>query len=187
MDTPLNRRRTMVQFGLQPPIPDVATRRAWEFIDDRVPPEGEADGEFRSHLDWIQHAASYIGWTGAKCYDAKNRRCDTGAAFALARDEGAFPVRWYLPERFPPGRPLERRMYDLLTIVNASGDDGVTAEAVSQALTLKTQKSLPFAAAEQAGWIELRSDAWRITPEGAERQRHEKRCLHRAACIRHDR
>jgi hypothetical protein len=32
---------------------------------------------------------------GAICVDALGRRCNIGADFARARDEGAFPVRYF--------------------------------------------------------------------------------------------
>src|SRR5262245_12233098 len=80
--------------------PSAAELRAWRAINDSAPPDGEADGYFRSFTHWVDHAASYIGGTGAKCFDAKDRPCRNGADFQRARDESAFPVRWYLPERF---------------------------------------------------------------------------------------
>lgn len=101
MDTPRQRRIRLVRMGLAPPIPPISIRRSYEFIDDRTPPEGEADGQFNSHVEWVNKAASRIGYTGAKCYDAKDRRCRNGGDMKRAQDENAFPVRWYLPYHYP--------------------------------------------------------------------------------------
>ncbi len=97
----LSRRRMFAAAGLAPPIPNKTQRRQWEFVDDRVEPLGAADGEFRTHIEWINKASSWIGLTGAKCFDAKGRRCRRGADFARARDENAFPVRFYGLHHFP--------------------------------------------------------------------------------------
>jgi len=82
------------------PKPSAKQRKEWAKLDDSVPPVGEADGEFRTFVEWVNKAASWIGGTGAKCYDAKDRRCPSGAEFMRARDENTFPIRWYLPDRF---------------------------------------------------------------------------------------
>lgn len=60
-------------------------------------------GEFRDHADWVSFAtyrlAGVRGSMGenvtAICVDALGRRCNIGADFARARDEGAFPVRYF--------------------------------------------------------------------------------------------
>jgi hypothetical protein len=60
-------------------------------------------GEFRDHADWVNFAAYRLagvrGTMGEKvsaiCVDAIGRRCNIGADFARARDEGAFPVRYF--------------------------------------------------------------------------------------------
>lgn len=60
-------------------------------------------GEFHSHGDWVSFAtarlAGAIGSVGQDvppiCVDAKGRRCHVGADFARARDEDAFPVRYF--------------------------------------------------------------------------------------------
>lgn len=82
------------------PLPSKAQRKEWAAINDSVPPNGEPDGYFRSFDHWADNAPSYIGGTGAKCFDAKDRPCRCGGDFERARDESAFPVRWYLPARF---------------------------------------------------------------------------------------
>lgn len=59
-------------------------------------PARKHDGEFWSHQNWVNKAVSWIGGTNALCVDAKDRICRNGADMARARDEDAFPVRfWY--------------------------------------------------------------------------------------------
>lgn len=55
--------------------------------------------EFTSYIHWVCKAHTWIGGTGAKCFDAKGRECRIGKDFMRARDEEAFPVSYY----FPPG------------------------------------------------------------------------------------
>ena len=97
---PRTRRNIYARAGLIDPIPPIAVQRDWQYIDDRVPPAGEADGQFSSYTQWVNKASSWIGWTGAKCFDALDRPCRIGGDFMRARDEETFPVRWYLPDRF---------------------------------------------------------------------------------------
>lgn len=60
-------------------------------------------GEFVSHADWVNFATHRLtGCTGsvgekvgAICVDSIGRRCNVGADFARARDEGTFPVRYF--------------------------------------------------------------------------------------------
>ena len=98
---PRTRRNFYASIGLMDPIPPIAMQRRWQHIDDRVPPQGDADGEFATFTTWVNKASSWIGWTGAKCFDAKDRPCRIGGDFMRARDEDAFPVCWYFPDRFP--------------------------------------------------------------------------------------
>lgn len=58
-------------------------------------PGREPDGEFRTFTHWVNHATSYIGGMNALCADAQGRVCRIGADFMRARDEGAFPVRFW--------------------------------------------------------------------------------------------
>lgn len=75
------------------------------------PPNLEPDilGQFNSHSEWVSHASSALtgtqeetkltGWDGnsiAVCIDALGRRCLNGGDFARARDENAFPVRYFV-------------------------------------------------------------------------------------------
>ncbi|RUX08045.1 MAG: hypothetical protein E5V51_00265 [Mesorhizobium sp.] len=61
-------------------------------------------GQFDSFDDWVNHATRAIGdLTGSKgekisavCVDAMGRRCHIGADFMRARDEAAFPVRYFV-------------------------------------------------------------------------------------------
>lgn len=59
-------------------------------------PDREPDGEFSSFTTWVHKATSWIGGENALCVDAKNRICRCGGDMMRARDEGAFPVRFYL-------------------------------------------------------------------------------------------
>ncbi len=60
-------------------------------------------GEFKSHADWVNFASKrLVGCRGsvgeevkAICVDALGRRCNCGADMARARDEDAFPVRYF--------------------------------------------------------------------------------------------
>lgn len=61
-------------------------------------------GEFRDFDDWVSKATTrltgtYDPLTGREvssiCIDALGRRCTLGAHFMRARDEGAFPVRFF--------------------------------------------------------------------------------------------
>lgn len=62
------------------------------------------EGEFVSYQDWVGNAAKRLTvasslTTGAKveaiCVDAFGRRCTCGGDFMRARDEDAFPVRYF--------------------------------------------------------------------------------------------
>lgn len=60
-------------------------------------------GQFDTFDDWVSHASrALVGEVGsvgqplpAFCVDALGRRCHVGADFMRARDEGAFPVRYF--------------------------------------------------------------------------------------------
>lgn len=61
-------------------------------------------GQFDSFDDWVNHATRAIGdLTGSRgenisavCVDSLGRRCHIGADFMRARDENAFPVRYFV-------------------------------------------------------------------------------------------
>jgi hypothetical protein len=55
-------------------------------------------GEFRNFADWVNTAKRRIAGLHAVCFDAKGRYCAWGAHFMRARDEDAFPVRFWLPD-----------------------------------------------------------------------------------------
>ena len=59
-----------------------------------IPPD-DPDGEFDQFTTWVNKATSWIGGMNALCVDAKDRICRCGADFQRAKDEGAFPVRFY--------------------------------------------------------------------------------------------
>ncbi len=60
-------------------------------------------GEFNSYEDWVNFARQRLtGTTGthgveakAICVDARGRRCLSGGDMMRARNEGAFPVRYF--------------------------------------------------------------------------------------------
>lgn len=60
-------------------------------------------GQFDTFDAWVNHASRALtgerGSVGeqlpAMCVDAKGRRCNCGKDFMLARDEDAFPVRYF--------------------------------------------------------------------------------------------
>jgi hypothetical protein len=58
-------------------------------------PDREPDGEFSHFEQWVWKATSWIGGENALCVDAKNRICRNGGDMMRARDEKAFPVRFY--------------------------------------------------------------------------------------------
>lgn len=61
-------------------------------------------GQFDTHQDWVSHASRALtgftdsnGWElKAICIDDRGRRCANGGDFARARDEGTFPVRYFI-------------------------------------------------------------------------------------------
>ncbi len=58
-------------------------------------PAREPDGEFAAFHEWVNKATSWIGGTNPLCVDAQGRICRMGKDFMRARDEGAFPVRFW--------------------------------------------------------------------------------------------
>ena len=60
-------------------------------------------GEFKDHADWVNFATCRLtgcrGSVGeevkAICVDSIGRRCNVGADFSRARDEGTFPIRYF--------------------------------------------------------------------------------------------
>ena len=73
------------------------------------------EGEFHSHADWVNFASKRLtvcssNVTGAKvpaiAVDALGRRCTCGGDMARARDENAFPVRYFF-ECTPPANQDE--------------------------------------------------------------------------------
>lgn len=64
-------------------------------------------GDFSSFLDWVNHAASYIGFVKESaparlrkrykplCFDAGDRLCTRGEHFRNASEGGRFPVKYY--------------------------------------------------------------------------------------------
>lgn len=75
-------------------------------------PDFEPDwfGQFTTFETWVGKASSWID-KNAVCIDAKGRRCLNGRDMLLARDEGAFPVRffWTFKPRGSLGERAERK------------------------------------------------------------------------------
>jgi hypothetical protein len=80
----------------------------WAKPDERAAPVPHAQAEpvlvpkwagyFHSYQDWVNKAQSRLASPDhrrAMCVDAKGRRCAIGRDFMLARDENAFPVRYF--------------------------------------------------------------------------------------------
>ncbi len=71
------------------------------------------EGEFRDFDDWVSFASKRLTVASdsngadlsAICVDALGRRCHNGRDFARARDEGAFPVRYFFECRQPAIEP----------------------------------------------------------------------------------
>lgn len=64
-------------------------------MSERKIPTSEPDGQFDSFNQWVNHATSWIGGMNALCVDAQDRVCRIGGDFMRARDESAFPVRYW--------------------------------------------------------------------------------------------
>lgn len=74
----------------------------------------DEDGRFETFEDWVENATRLLNGQNAVCVDARFRRCRIGADFMRARDEGAFPVRFYFPEI--RGVPVEVGRYHGMTL-----------------------------------------------------------------------
>ena len=67
----------------------------------------EHNQQFDDFEDWCNNASRWLTCHPnfdhehfrAHCFDTLGRRCYTGADFMLARDEGAFPVKWLWPDQ----------------------------------------------------------------------------------------
>jgi hypothetical protein len=63
-------------------------------------------GQFDTFDDWVNHASRALtnltlengmgNSVAAICVDTKGRRCSCGHEFMRARDEGAFPIRYFV-------------------------------------------------------------------------------------------
>ena len=58
-------------------------------------PDRDPDGQFSTFIQWVNKATSWIGGENALCVDKLGRVCRCGGDFMRARDEDAFPVRFY--------------------------------------------------------------------------------------------
>jgi hypothetical protein len=71
-------------------------------------PSRPHDGQFASFTQWVNKATSWIGGTNPLCADARGRICRNGADMMRARDEDAFPARYWFDEG-PRVAPKDRR------------------------------------------------------------------------------
>lgn len=179
------RRQWLASSGFCEPIASVSQQRAWCWIDNRTPPDDkEADGEFATHITWVNKAASWIGWRGASCFDAKDRPCRNGGDMRRAHEEGAFPVRWYWPERFPLPIIVGERILRIRKAVLRAGEDGATIEELRQTDGLKRLTMPELARAMQDRGVENQDGRWRLSVKSAEDIRFEIDCAFRASCVR---
>ena len=63
-----------------------------------IVPARDPDGQFSTFETWFSEATERIGGTNALCVDAANRPCTTYHDMTRARDESAFPVRYWFGE-----------------------------------------------------------------------------------------
>jgi hypothetical protein len=87
-------------------------------------------GQFTTFDTWVNKAAGWIDGR-AVCIDAKGRRCFNGGDFMRARDEDAFPVRFFWTFK-EAGSPGERVRYTI------DGRTGVADEFLSDGDTFVT-------------------------------------------------
>lgn len=77
------------------------------------------DQTIRSFDEWVDNARRWLTSDNPHrrcvCVDAKGRRCRIGSDFMRARDEDAFPIRWYWPEQIL-GAGLECEVSDVLRL-----------------------------------------------------------------------
>ena len=163
----------LVRMGFKSPRAQVDRMRknVWNLIDDSVPPEGDADGEFSSFTQWVNKATSWIGGTGAKCYDAKDRRCRIGGDMQRAHDEGAFPVRWYMPDRFPAPPAFATVRKNGATAVTMNGTPLVVLQKDGAEWTLHMEgdpagtRRFP-SPAKARDWLRLHWWPWNVQQNG---------------------
>lgn len=178
------RRKMLSSMGLADPIPSVSVQRSWAFIDDRTPPEGDTDGDFATFTTWVNKASSWIGWTGAKCFDAKDRPCRQGGDMMRARDEEAFPVRWYWPDRFREAIVPSKR--DLALIKGLTSEPRSIADIYEEAGVKRysTDRFFAFFTADELTLKMIDGILHaELSPQGLERQQWWKSAAFRASCI----
>lgn len=170
--TPAQRYRMAAAMNLAPPMPTVSQRRAWEMIDSRLPPaDGEpADGEFTNFQQWVNKASSWIGFTGARCFDAKDRPCHSGADMMRARDENAFPVRWYWPDRYPAAPAVSRIFYSILrtliSVHQTTDHDGLRYSELRRIKGLGNLSRKQFESLCNHPWMKAADGKVTLTDEG---------------------
>jgi hypothetical protein len=86
-------------------------------------------GEFSTFNDWVNRAQRVLSVPSHKpnaiCVDAKGRRCFIGADMARARDEGAFPVRYFWEcEPVAPVQAEQAQAEPIGEVVGINDEDG---------------------------------------------------------------
>lgn len=175
------------------PIPGVegyiTPRASWPRPATPTTLEPRWAGEFISFDDWVNFATKRLTGTndplmkapvGSVCVDAFGRRCTMGAHFMRARDEGAFPVRYFFdcaPAAEPPDAKSEVTIGLIMaaTIVfKEHGEDTIAEDILLAAGVTST------AAAIAAGADDYDVEA--LKPVFAELER--KDALHHANAVR---
>ena len=101
-------------------------------------PSGEAvalvpkwEGEFTNFQQWVNKARSWLESPSHRpsvCIDAKGRRCAIGKDFMLARDEDAFPVRFFWEFQVTAPSEIEAAV-ELPTLAPSSPEEVAAFEA----------------------------------------------------------
>lgn len=114
--------------------------RPWQNPTPLIGYEPEWAGQFDTFYNWVDHASRALTGVrgsvgealGAICIDAKGRRCNVGKDFQRARDEGAFPIRYFWTFR-PTSAGQDERIRNL--------GEGPTGETVYEIEMDEDQKA----------------------------------------------
>lgn len=149
------------------PIPGVegyiTPRQSWPKPATPTTLEPRWAGEFVSFDDWVNFAKSRLTGTrdplmkaevGSVCVDAFGRRCTMGGHFMRARDEGAFPVRYFFDcapaaETSPPKSEITIGLIMAATIVmKEHGEDTIAEDILLAAGVTSTAAAIKAGADE---------------------------------------
>ncbi|USQ97286.1 hypothetical protein [Caulobacter sp. RL271] len=144
------------------PIPGVegyvTPRLSWPREATPTTLEPRWAGEFVSFDDWVNFATNRLagtvdplmgGQVGSVCVDAFGRRCTMGGHFQRARDEGAFPVRYFFdcapapPREHKPSSDVTIGLIMAATIVmQGHGEDTIASEILTAAGITSTSAAI---------------------------------------------